>query len=113
MPHIIVEHTKGVSKLVSEQEIARHVHMAVVESGIFDPSAIKTRTHACDRIWWGEEAAEMDFIHVTVKILSGRDIAKRAGLSAAVFKVLQERAAPVPKLSVDIHEMDKETYSKT
>ena len=84
----------------------------MVSSGIFSPEAIKTRLQSYDAILWGENAENVDFVHVTVKILSGRDLQIRQNLASELFTILKTELPDIGKLSVDIHEMDKQVYCK-
>jgi 5-carboxymethyl-2-hydroxymuconate isomerase len=108
MPHIIVEHTKE----INVSNLLPKIHNIVIASGLFDPAAIKTRNLAYDNILWGAQAEQSDFIHISVKILTGRTLEKRANLSSEIFKIMQATHPEIALLSVDIIEMVAETYSK-
>lgn len=113
MPHVIVEHTKALSQPIEDKKLLHSIHQTVIGSELFSADAVKTRQIGYDAICWGEDGISIDFVHVTVKILAGRTEAQRTELADAVFAVLEEALPDVPKLSVDIHEMMKQTYRKT
>ncbi len=112
MPHIIIEYTETARSQIEGADVRQHVHQAVVASGLFSPDAVKTRYVAYERIAHGESGKHTDFVHVNLKILSGRPEQERKALADSVFAVLEERVNGIPKRSVEIHEMDKATYIK-
>lgn len=112
MPHVIIEHTESITKIVKKSEVLKKVHLAVVNSGLFNPDAVKSRTISYRETCWNKSAEPVDFAHVTVKILAGRTIEQKQALSQSVFKTLSAALPAVLKLSVDIQDMAKETYCK-
>ena len=113
MPHILIEHSESAAQTIEEVRLARALHRLVIDFGLFSPDAVKTRTHTYNNYLIGGDLEQTAFIHVTVKILSGRDRATRESLSDEIFTLLKEMVPEIPKLSVDIHEMSKDTYRKT
>ncbi|MCB2082406.1 MAG: 5-carboxymethyl-2-hydroxymuconate Delta-isomerase [Hyphomicrobiales bacterium] len=113
MPHVILEHTDNITAQVKASSVLKRLHSAVVGSGLFSPDAVKTRRVSYDEVCWGEAGMPVEFAHVTVKILAGRTTEQKEALADTVFAVLMAALPDVPKLSVDIHDMVKETYRKT
>lgn len=112
MPHIIIEHSQPVCKDLRECALAHALHQLVLDTGHFSPDAVKTRTIAYEACLVGEAAQAFDFVHVTVKILEGRDESVRSKLADDVFAALKEKLPNISKISVDVHEMNKATYRK-
>lgn len=112
MPHIILEYTAAIQSEIESTGVLKDIHQAVIQSGLFSPQAVKTRMVGYPSILWGEEAESIDFVHVTVKILSGRNVEQRRTLSHKVYELLTAALPNVPKRSVDIHEMNADTYVK-
>ena len=110
MPHIVMEYSANLSEQVSSTKLLNALHQTVVDSGLFSPEAVKARSVAFSDYVLPEGADT--FAHVTVAILNGRTIEQRQGLSEAVFARLQAALPKDAKLSVTIHEMEKETYKK-
>lgn len=110
MPHIVVEYSKNLADKLHESQLLQQLHRVTVESELFSPEAVKSRgiafsdyvlPHGHDR-----------FVHVTVSILEGRTVEQRAGLSDALFTLARGLLPVEVMLSVNIHEMDAETYRK-
>lgn len=110
MPHIVVEHSETLSAYMRENDVLRALHTVVTDSGLFDPQAVKARALPyADAVL--PEGADR-FVHVTVSILDGRTQEQRAALSQAVFEAAQRKLSTDIRLSVNIHEMNAQTYKK-
>ena len=113
MPHAIIEYSANLSAVVSENKITQAVHQAMITSGLFDTDNIKTRAHSTDDYMVGSKARKGSFIHLTISILTGRTTEQRKSLSQSMITILKELAANVAdSLTVEIREMDRETYQK-
>ncbi len=112
MPHVIIEHTESIAPAVRQSGLLKNVHLVVVNSGLFSADAVKSRAVSYQDVCWGKNAVPAEFAHVTVKILSGRTTEQKQQLSKAVFDALAAALPDVQKLSVDIHDMEKDTYFK-
>jgi 5-carboxymethyl-2-hydroxymuconate isomerase len=108
MPHIVIEYSKVLHEIASL--VMYDVHHHVTQCGLFSPQAVKARTLVYEQELLPEGA--QNFMHITISILSGRTEVERSELSAAVFKKIRDEYADVDRLSVDIAEMNKITYSK-
>lgn len=120
MPHIIIEHSANFTKNsvdLMKKEIPQI--MAKITEGDFDADQCKCRSHSFDEYLVGStDQSSASFLHVTIKILSGRTIEVRKKLSMQVMefaKKIFENLDLKDKrcdLSVDITEMNKENYQK-
>lgn len=111
MPHIIVEHSHHIS-LPLALTMGESIRDLMGELGDFDPHQCKIRTLSFSQYFVGMKNQEKSsFIHVTIKILS-RPLPLRQTLGNAVFNHIK-KSNPLCDLSVDIIEMDRETYKKT
>lgn len=108
MPHIIVEYSDHLR--ADAGEVMRAVHRLVSECGLFDPQAVKARALAYSEVALPEGAR--NFLHVCVRILDGRSEAERARLSRDVFAAVKAACPAADRLSVEIHEMCRATYTK-
>ena len=119
MPHIIIETSKNI--LASEslkvgQEI-QQIMKKIVE-GNFDPDQCKIRVINYENYIVGLEENDENFIHISIKILAGRAVEVRQKLASQSFefvnnfyknlKLSQKRC----DISIDIIEMNRETYQK-
>jgi 5-carboxymethyl-2-hydroxymuconate isomerase len=111
MPHIVVEYSQNLQAQVKETGLLAELHRTVIASGLFSPEAVKARGVAYeDYVLTGEDKS---FLHVNVAILEGRPLEAREALMESVFAVLQQKMTQSDKISVNIHEMTRETYKKS
>lgn len=110
MPHCIIEYAKELKSQLSEKELINAVLEGTVESHLFSKNDIKIRLlpfkeHVC-----GDH--KIDFIHVTLKILSGRTSEQKKALSKQVLSSLEKLALTSISLTVEVMEIERSTYSK-
>lgn len=110
MPHCIVEYSKDLENLVTPKQILDAVYQANLRSGLFEDQDIKTRALAFEHYQAG--ALQQAFIHVTVKILSGRDLLQRNNLSHLVLEQLAQINLGPISITVEVIEIEKESYAK-
>jgi 5-carboxymethyl-2-hydroxymuconate isomerase len=108
MPHCIIEH----ARTIDSQRLMRPVHAGALESGLFSPDGadIKVRAIACDHYLTGGRQA--DFVHVTLRILSGRTAAQKQALAAKVLGQLAALGLGECALTVEVVDMDRASYAK-
>jgi 5-carboxymethyl-2-hydroxymuconate isomerase len=119
MPHAIIEHSFSIPNpqiksllLTINQNIAKN-------EGNFDISQCKARAVFRQNFIVADGTTQQDFMHITVRILTGRTLGIRKNLAENLLKII---AAFLKQnnlftnqlaLSVDIVEMEKEIYQKT
>ena len=110
MPHCIVEYSEDVAEQVSIEELVKAVHLGVLSSGLFDEYDIKTRAAAytCYRMGSTRDS----FVHVTVRLLSGRDDAQKANLSEKLLARIEPMLPGVASVGVEICDMHRDSYRK-
>ena len=121
MPHVIIEHSSDFSKKsIKAIQVEIQNIMKSITEGNFDPDQCKCRAISFDEYLVGHPNQDSaSFIHVSIKILSGRTIEARKKLSNQSLQFIEQLTKDLKltnsrcDLSVDIIEMDKETYQKT
>ena len=111
MPHCIIEYSKELETEVEPSTLLSSVYYGAFESELFSESDIKVRALAFDHFTTGN--TRQNFIHVTVKILSGRNIGQRTKLSQLILHKLNKLALKSVSLTVEITEIEKESYVKS
>ena len=111
MPHLIIEFSEQVESMVSPQLMVEQIRTAAMASGLFNEQAIKVRAMGYQHFRNGVD--DNDFIHVTARILSGRTLEQRQSLSEILLKTLQNMSLPELSLSVEVVEMERESYLKS
>jgi 5-carboxymethyl-2-hydroxymuconate isomerase len=112
MPHAIIEYSANIADTVETLDITALVHKTMIGSGLFTPSAIKTRSHMSSDFLVGEKLRIGSFLHLSVYFLEGRSAEQKAALSDALIAALQTPLHIVDEVTVDLREMNKETYRK-
>ncbi len=111
MPHCIVEYAKILEQKVSVSELIQRVHQGAVNSQLFQEQDIKTRALAFEHFQTGTSSKA--FVHVSMKILSGRSQEQKKQATLSVLKELQKLPFESISLTVELRDMDRETYSKS
>ena len=108
MPHCIVEHSAS----LNSELIVPLVFSGAMKSELFeiDGSDIKVRAIVYHSYLTGLEKS--DFIHVTLKILSGRTVEQKQMLSKSVLDELQRLELQKCSLTVEVMDIERASYSK-
>lgn len=110
MPHCIIEYSANVEQQTTPQQLIEAVQRGAISSQLFEANAIKLRTASYAHFKTG--LTDIGFIHVTARILSGRTLAQRQMLSDEIIKTLQSMSLSELSITVEVIEMEKESYSK-
>lgn len=110
MPHIVLEYSKNLKPTVKRNNALVELHKAVVDSGLFSPEAVKARSESYKNYVLHDGFDS--FVHITISILNNKTVEQRQKLSKDIFNLAHEIFIECDKISVDIHEMNIETYSK-
>lgn len=108
MPHCIVEH----SVTLDGDRILPLVFTGALQSGLFevDGSDIKVRSIAYQNYLTG--GLKSDFVHVVLKILSGRASEQKRMLSALVLEKLQSLEMQNCSITIEVVDMDRDSYTR-
>ncbi len=110
MPHLVIEYSESIEQTHSVNELMLACNKAANESGLFGEKDIKVRAYACKQSLVAGE--DMPFVHVTVKLLSGRDQTTKKTLTDLVLRELQACKVSVSSLTVEAVDIERESYSK-
>ncbi len=111
MPHILVEYSSNIAPRVEVAGLIGALHGAVVESGLFEPAAVRTRALPRDLYLVADGAPDNVFLHITARIRAGRSIENRKALGESLLQAAKSALSALPPstpiaLSVEIHEID-------
>jgi 5-carboxymethyl-2-hydroxymuconate isomerase len=117
MPHLPLEHTNNLPAPVDFDALFARLHAALAEAGPFPLAAIKSRAVPLEVFRAGTGAPENVFVHLSVAILSGRDLEQRRRIGGLLLGILREAFAPAwderpCDITVDVREMERGTYAK-
>lgn len=92
MPHLIIEHSNDInSQEIKNLQIKIQDVMASITEGNFDPDQCKCRSHSFEEYFVGRpDQSTSSFLHVTIKILSGRTIEAKRKLAEKTLQTSKE-----------------------
>jgi 5-carboxymethyl-2-hydroxymuconate isomerase len=108
MPHCIIECSERLT--TTPKELLNAVYLGTLNSQLFIADDIKSRIIPFQHFTAG--TSQQDFIHVVVKMLSGRTIEQRKTVSNAVLLELNKLPLSSISLTVEVVEIEKSSYSK-
>jgi 5-carboxymethyl-2-hydroxymuconate isomerase len=113
MPHILVEYSRNLEARVNAGDLIDALHGAVIESGLFETAAVRTRALPRDvyRIAGGDP--QNAFLHIVARIRAGRSVESRKALGESLLRAARHAISSLPSdtpiaLSVEVHEIDPE-----
>ena len=110
MPHIIVEYSKQSADDTQVDAILDTIHQSIVESGLFKADQIKTRAYAFDK--FTNAGGSEPYIHIQARIKAGRDVDNKKQLGDVILKGLSTMNIPAAVITVEIIDMERESYGK-
>ncbi len=110
MPHCIIEYSNEIEKSIEPMQLINAVYQGALKSDLFEDDDIKTRSIAFDNYQSG--SIKKAFVHVTVKILSGRKLEQKKTLSNSILAQLKTIDFPPTLLTVEVVEIEKDSYAK-
>ena len=110
MPHCIIEYSAKITETLPVEQLMHAVYKGANQSELFTAANIKVRAYACDNFYL--PGAEQVFIHVNLKILSGRDLSQRKSLSDSVSNQLERLGIEDAVITVEVTKIEKESYVK-
>jgi 5-carboxymethyl-2-hydroxymuconate isomerase len=110
VPHCIVEYSPQIAEKLPIEQIMHAVYKGANQSELFEPEDIKVRAQAFEHFY--SMARKKSFVHVNLKILSGRDLTKRKKLSESVIKQLERLGIELASITVEVTNIERESYAK-
>lgn len=117
MPHIIVEYSPNIVEKVDFNAFFRNMHEALMELGAFKLADIKSRARVCEEYFVADGDPRNAFVHIEFALFGGRDLSVRQKTAERLMELLKETfgdslEALICTLSVEVREMETETYLK-
>lgn len=116
MPHIHLETTTNVLENGDVPQILAGLVEALSSCPTIDSKSVKAY-HTLRPVWVIGEGGAQGFVHCTVMILEGRDLALRQHIQQVIVEVLKDGFGESLEsgeagLTVEVREMDRATYFK-
>ncbi|MDB5477686.1 MAG: 5-carboxymethyl-2-hydroxymuconate isomerase [Alphaproteobacteria bacterium] len=112
MPHAIIEYSANLASEMQAQDISALVHRTSIESGLFGPENLKTRSYKAEDFHVGTKGSEGSFMHIRIYMLEGRSNEQKKELSEKLVSAVANAIPAIGQLSVDIRDMNRTTYAK-
>ena len=110
MPHLFIEYPQDRISPEQLEPLLDSVHVNALGTGLFEESNIRIRAIPLTHYRMGGKPDP--FIHVQCRIHSGRTEEKKRQLSEAVLVAIRDQNLPVKSITVEVVEMDRESYAK-
>lgn len=110
MPHLIIEFARDLAEDGEIPALLDAVHNAALSTGLFQEEHIRTR--AVPVIHYCTGTGRAPFMHAQLRIHSGRSTDDKHALSTAVLAALRAAHWPVASITVEVVDMDRDTYAK-
>ncbi|KRP76923.1 5-carboxymethyl-2-hydroxymuconate Delta-isomerase [Pseudomonas lactis] len=93
MPHFIAEYTDNLEQQADLPGLFEKIHRVLGDSGVFPLGGIRSRGVRLDTWRMADGKHDYAFVHMTLKVGHGRDLATREAVAQAVFAVITEHFA--------------------
>lgn len=110
MPHFIIEYSKDLKSELDPLALLRSVYDSALESSLFSEDDIKVRAIAFEHYCVGR--SRQNFVHVTIRMLSGRNLEQRTSLSDLILVKLNQMLSGSISVTVEVSEIEKASYAK-
>jgi len=110
MPHLNIEYSANLEDALDVQALVDRIHETALETGIFPLGGVRTRAEARKHYRIANGDPRAGYIHMMVRIGSGRDIETRRAAGDKIFSALCDftdelyRSRPLA-LSFELHEI--------
>lgn len=95
MPHIWIESSKNIEHEPEVQALPRTVYEAALETGIFPIGGIRVRFQVIDQYIVGDGHPENAFLHIVLRIGTGRTPEVKRNAADYVFRKVCELVGPL------------------
>ncbi|MBW8127416.1 MULTISPECIES: tautomerase family protein [Pseudomonas] len=95
MPHFIAEYTDNIEQQADLPGLFEKVHRVLGDSDVFPLGGIRSRGVRLDTWRMADGKHDYAFVHMTLKVGHGRDLATRQAVAEALFALITEHFAPL------------------
>jgi len=110
LPHCIIEFSEPLTSRLAPAELLQKVHEGALKSALFQAADIKTRAQSYEHFF--SESEQVDFIHVTIRIMAGRTDEQKQHLSASVLNALSDLGLTEISITVEVVDLHNSSYAK-
>src|SRR3954466_14330162 len=109
MPHLNIEYSANLEQVLDVQGLVDTIHETALETGIFPLGGVRTRAEARKHYRIANGDLRAGYIHMMVRIGSGREFETRRSAGDRIFAALCDFVDPIYQsrplaLSFELHE---------
>lgn len=108
MPHCIIEH----SSALNGEMLALQVHKGAMESGLFEIDGSDIKVRALEYSNYRVGGLRSGFVHVTLRILSGRTLYQKTLLTKSVQAAINEMLLESCSITIEVVDIERASYLK-
>lgn len=112
MPHLVMEYSNSAEERLNMQGLLEDLHQVAIDSELFSINDVKSRAIRVHSWLVGDKGNSVDFIHLTVELLSGRTAEQKRELSRELMDILAEKASHIDSLTINVRDMEPESFQK-
>jgi 5-carboxymethyl-2-hydroxymuconate isomerase len=117
MPHFIAEYTDNIETEADLPRLFEKAHAYLGQSGVFPLGGIRSRAQRLDTWRMADGEHDYAFVHMTLKVGAGRDLATRKKVADGLFEVITTHFTELQSrrllaLSFEMTELDAELNYK-
>jgi 5-carboxymethyl-2-hydroxymuconate isomerase len=117
MPHVILEYSSNLDSAVDIRGLLKDLHEAVIESGIAEPVAVRSRAEPRDVFRVGDGDPKNAFVHVVARVRIGRPQDKLKAFGESMLARVERRMEAAfnthrVAITVEIHEINHMTFRR-
>lgn len=115
MPHLVLEYSNNITSIDRLNPLFDKLHQLLANELPTQLSSCKSRCIAHPLFFIGDQDDTNAFVHLTIKILSGRAESKKSSLGKKILSLLSDFFMTEPSnlkinLSVEIMDLDKNYF---
>lgn len=95
MPHFIAEYSSNLDKSVDFQDLFMQVNDFLGNTGVFPLGGIRSRAICLDQYRVADGKHDYAFVHMTLKVGSGRDLDTRQKVATELFVLIEQFFQPL------------------
>lgn len=112
MPHCIIEYSKGLSNDINMNQFMKILNEIIFSSDLFDKDSIKIRAIEHENYFLSSQ--RQHFIHISLRILSGRTDEQKEELAQKIQTCLSSKFNGQDiSLSTEICDIDQKSYQRS
>ncbi|MBW8183369.1 5-carboxymethyl-2-hydroxymuconate Delta-isomerase [Shewanella nanhaiensis] len=108
MPHCVIEHSEN----IEGDLLIACVYQGALASNLFEAEGSDIKVRALPYANYQTGNVELKFVHVTLKILSGRNLEQKSRLTELVLAQLKKLQMTDCSISVEVADIERDSYAK-